>query len=87
MQLGGGGDARDAHAAGDQRGVGGLAAEAGEDALGGVEAGDVVGVGVGADEHDVAALGGGLDGLAGRVKTTSPLAPPGAAATPVAMTS
>ena len=65
MQLGGGGDARDAHAAGDERGVAGLAAEAGEDALGGVEAGDVVGVGVRADEHDVAALGGGVDRLLG----------------------
>ena len=65
-QRAGGGDARHAHAAGDERGVARLAPEAGEDALGGVEAGHVVGVGVGPDEHDVAALGGGVDRLAGR---------------------
>ena len=58
-------DRRAAHAAGDQRGMAGLAALAREDPAGGVEAGDVVGLGEGAHEDHVAALGGGRDGVAG----------------------
>ena len=59
VQLGGAGDGGAAHAAGDQRRVRGLAALAGEDALGRVEAGDVVGLGERAHEDDVAPLGRG----------------------------
>ena len=54
-----------AHAARDERRVGGLAALAGEDAARGVEAGDVVGLGERAHEHDVASVGGGRDRVGG----------------------
>ena len=61
FQRRGAGHGGDAHAAGDQRRVRGLAALRGEDADRGVEAGDVVGLGEGAGEDHVAPLGGGLD--------------------------
>ena len=54
------------HPPGDQRGVAGLAALGGQDAVGGVEAGDVVGLGEGAHEDHVATLPGGLDRVPGR---------------------
>ena len=66
--LAGAGHGRHAHPARHERRVRGLAALAGQDALGRVEAGDVVGLGERAHEDDVAAvrrrghrLGGGED--------------------------
>ena len=56
-------DRRPAHAARHQRRVRGLAALAGEDALGGVEARDVVGLGERPHEDHVAPVLLGLDGL------------------------
>ena len=57
LDLGGAGDARAAHAAGDERRVRGLAALGGEDSAGGVEPGDVVGLGERADQDHVLAVG------------------------------
>ena len=55
-------DAGLAHAAGDHGRVAGLAAAAGQDALGGDHAVQVVRVGLAADQDDLLALGGQLDG-------------------------
>src|SRR5690606_28630601 len=65
VQLLGAAHAGLAHAAGDDGGVRGLAAAAGEDAAGGDHAGQVVGVGLAADQDDVLALGGQLGGPLG----------------------
>ena len=59
VQVGGAGDRGAAHPARDERGVRGLAALGGEDALGGVKARDVVGLGERAHEDDIAAVLGG----------------------------
>jgi hypothetical protein len=56
-------DAGLAHAAGDDGGVRGLAAAAGEHALGGDHPGEVVGVGLPPDEHHLLAAVGPLHGL------------------------
>ena len=76
-----------AHAAGDQRRVRGLAALRGDDPARRVEAGDVLGLGERADQDHVAALGAGAAIASAEVKTISPLAAPGEAATPRASTS
>ena len=62
VELARAGDRRPAHAARHERGVRGLAALGGEDALGGVEAGDVVGLGERAHEDHVAPVRGGGHG-------------------------
>src|SRR5204863_4380932 len=54
-----------AHAACDQRGVAGLPALAGQDALCGVEAGDVVGLGERTHEHYAPPLRRGVDRILG----------------------
>ncbi len=65
VQLLGTTDAGLAHAAGDDGGVRGLAATAGEDALGGDHALEVVGVGLAAAEDDLLSAAGPLDGGVG----------------------
>ena len=62
LQLLGAADAGLAHAAGDDGGVRGLAAAAGQHALGGDHPGEVVGVGLPADQDDLLAAVGPLDG-------------------------
>src|SRR6201999_414027 len=62
LELVGTADTGLAHAAGDHGRVAGLAAAAGQDALGGDHALQVVGVGLTADEDDLLALAGQLDG-------------------------
>ena len=59
------GDAAGAHAAGNDRRVGGHAAADGEDALGGLHAGDVLGRGLKTDENDLLAALLPLDGVVG----------------------
>ena len=61
LQLLGAAHAGLAHAAGDDGGVRGLAAAAGQDALGGDHAGQVVGVGLPADQDDLLAAAAHFD--------------------------
>ena len=74
-------DAGLAHAPGHHRGVDGLAAAAGQDALRGDHAGQVVGVGLPAYQDDLLALTRRAGG-APESKTTWPTAAPGEAGTP-----
>ena len=87
VQLLGAADAGLAHAAGDNRGVRGLPAAGGEDAVGGDHALEVVGVGLLADQHDLlAARGPRLGG--GRVEDRPGRRPrPGEAAMPLVSSS
>ena len=82
VQLLGAADAGLAHAAGDHRGVRGLAAAGGEDAVGGDHALEVVGVGLPADQHHLLAARRPRPPRSAESKTTRPTAAPGEAAMP-----